>query len=54
LNTKEAYKQKMEAELELAQAKLAEFKAQAKSAAVDQVISKPFTLAEIDETIQSL
>ena len=25
-----------------------------KSAAVDQVISKPFTLAEIDETIQSL
>jgi FixJ family two-component response regulator len=25
-----------------------------KSTAVDQVISKPFTLAEIDETIQSL
>jgi hypothetical protein len=24
-----------------------------KSAAVDEVISKPFTLAEIDETIQS-
>jgi len=25
-----------------------------KSTAVDQVISKPFTLAEIDETIQGL
>jgi hypothetical protein len=25
-----------------------------KSTAVDEVISKPFTLAEIDETIQSL
>ena len=38
MNTKEAYKQKMEAELELAQAKLAEFKAQAKSAAADSQI----------------
>jgi len=33
--TKEAYKQKMEAELELAQAKLAELKAQTKSYAAD-------------------
>ena len=31
MSTKEAYKQKIEAELELAQAKLSEFKAQAKS-----------------------
>ena len=30
MSTKEAYKQKIEAELELAQAKLVEFKAQAK------------------------
>jgi hypothetical protein len=38
MTTKQAYKQKMEAELELAQAKLAEFKAQAKSAAADTQI----------------
>jgi hypothetical protein len=35
MGTKEAYKQKIEAELELARAKLAEFKAQAKSSAAD-------------------
>ncbi len=35
MNTKEAYKQKIEAELELAQAKLATFQAQAKNASAD-------------------
>lgn len=35
MSTKEAYKQKIEAELELVQAKLAEFKAEAKNTAAD-------------------
>jgi flagellar motility protein MotE (MotC chaperone) len=35
MSTKDAYKQKIEAELELAQAKLAKFRAQAKSSAAD-------------------
>ncbi|MGZ5207994.1 MAG: sll1863 family stress response protein [Sulfuricurvum sp.] len=35
MSTKEAYKQKIEAELELVQAKLAELKAEAKSAGAD-------------------
>lgn len=35
MSTKEAYRQKMEAELELAQAKLAELKAQAKISGAD-------------------
>ena len=35
MDTKEAFKQKVEAEVELAQAKLAELKAQAKSSAAD-------------------
>lgn len=35
MSTKDAYKQKMEAELELAQAKLAEWKAEAKSSTAD-------------------
>jgi len=35
MSTKEAYKQKIEAELELVQARLAEFKAEVKSAGAD-------------------
>jgi hypothetical protein len=35
MSTKEAYKQKIEAEVELAQAKLAELKAQANNSAAD-------------------
>jgi uncharacterized protein YukE len=39
MSTKEAYKQKMEAELELVQAKLAELKAHAKSLTADAGIA---------------
>ncbi|MFO7685937.1 MAG: hypothetical protein R6V60_07580 [Desulfobacterales bacterium] len=51
MNTKEAYKQKMEAELELAQAKLAEFKAQAKSAAADTQIRQARQVDELEEKV---
>jgi len=51
MNTNEAYKQKMEAELELAQAKLAEFKAQAKSAAADTQIKQAKQLDELEEKV---
>jgi len=51
LNTKKAYKQKMEAELELAQAKLAEFKAQAKSAAADTQIKHAKQVEELEEKV---
>lgn len=51
MNTKKAYKQKMEAELELAQAKLAEFKAQAKSAAADTQIKHAKQVDELEEKV---
>jgi hypothetical protein len=51
LNTKQAYKQKMEAELELAQAKLAEFKAQAKSAAADTQFEHVKQVDELEEKV---
>lgn len=51
MNTKKAYKQKMEAELELAQAKLAEFKAQAKSAAADTQIKHAKQVEELEEKV---
>ncbi|MGB8719464.1 MAG: hypothetical protein WCD46_09140 [Desulfobacterales bacterium] len=51
MNTKEAYKQKMEAELELAQAKLAEFKAQAKSSAADTQIEHAKQVDELEEKV---
>ena len=41
MGTKEAFKQKVEAEVELAQTKLAEFKVQAKSSTADARISFP-------------
>jgi len=53
MSTKEAYKQKMEAELELAQAKLAEFKAQAKSSAADARIKNAKQVDELEEKINA-
>jgi ElaB/YqjD/DUF883 family membrane-anchored ribosome-binding protein len=47
MSTKEAYKQKLEAEVELAQAKLAELKAEAKISAAD-------TRIKYDEQIEDL
>ena len=49
MSTKEAYKQKIEAELELAQAKLAEFKAQAKSSAADTRIKYSKQVDELEQ-----
>jgi len=51
MSTKEAYKQKIEAELELAQAKLAEFKAQAKSSAADTRIKYSKHVDELDQKV---
>jgi hypothetical protein len=51
LSTKEAYKQKIEAELELAQAKLAEFKAQAKSSAADTRIKYAKQVDELEQKV---
>ena len=51
MSTKEAYKQKMEAELELAQAKLAEFKAQAKSSAADARIKHAKQADELEQKV---
>ncbi len=47
MSTKEAYKQKIEAEVELAQAKLAELKAQAKSSAADASIKYAKQIEEL-------
>jgi len=51
MSTKEAYKQKMEAELELAQAKLAEFKAQAKRSAADARIKHAKQADELEQKV---
>jgi uncharacterized protein YjbJ (UPF0337 family) len=53
MSTKEAYKQKIEAELELAQAKLAEFKAQAKSSAADARIKNAKQVDELEQKINA-
>jgi hypothetical protein len=53
MSAKEAYKQKIEAELELAQAKLAEFKAQAKSSAADARIKNAKQVDELEEKINA-
>ena len=53
MSTKEAYKQKMEAELELAQAKLAEFKAQAKSSAADVRIKYAKQVDELEQKVDA-
>jgi hypothetical protein len=51
LSTKEAYRQKIEAELELAQAKLDEFKAQAKSSAADTRIHYAKQVDELEQKV---
>jgi hypothetical protein len=53
MSTKEAYKQKMEAELELAQAKLAAFKAQAKSFAADARIKHAKQVDELEQKVDT-
>jgi hypothetical protein len=53
MSTKEAYKQKIEAELELAQAKLAEFKAQAKSSAADARIKYAKQVDDLEQKIDA-
>jgi hypothetical protein len=51
MSTKEAYKQKIEAELELAQAKLSEFKAQAKISTADARIKHAKQVEEIEQRV---
>jgi hypothetical protein len=51
MSTKEAYKQKIEAELELAQAKLAEFKAQAKISTADAHIKHAKQVEEVEQRV---
>lgn len=51
MSDKEAYKQKIEAEVELAQAKLSELKANAKSATADARISYDKQVEELEESI---
>jgi hypothetical protein len=53
MSTKEAYKQKIEADLELAQAKLAEFKAQAKSSAADARIKYAKQVDDLEQKIDA-
>ena len=53
MSTKEAYKQKIEAELELAEAKLAEFQAQAKSSAADARIQHAKQVDELEQNINA-
>lgn len=53
MSTKEAYKQKIEAELELAQAKLAEMKAQAKVSSADVRIAYAKQVDELEQGIDA-
>lgn len=53
MTKQEAYKQKIEAELELAQAKLAEYKARAKSAAADARLQYIKHVEEIEERLNA-
>jgi hypothetical protein len=53
MSTKEAYQQKIEAELELAQAKLAELKAQAKSSAADARIKYAKQVDELEQKVDA-
>ncbi|MBN2869959.1 MAG: hypothetical protein JXK04_03285 [Campylobacterales bacterium] len=50
----EAYKQKMEAELELVQAKLAEFKAQMKISAADAQLKYGRQVDEIEQKLDAM
>ncbi len=51
MSTKDAYKLKIEAEMELAQAKLAEFKAQAKSSEAEAQIKNAQHIEELEKKI---
>lgn len=51
MSTKEAYKQKIEAEVELAQAKLAKLKAETKNAAADVRIEYENQIKELEQKI---
>jgi hypothetical protein len=53
MSTKEAYKQKIEAELELAQAKMAEFKAQAKVSTADARLKHAKQIGEIEQRVSA-
>lgn len=53
MSTRDAYKQKMEAELEAAQAKLAELKARAKSAGADAQLEASRRMDELEKGVES-
>jgi mevalonate kinase len=53
MDTKEAFKQKIEADVELAQAKLAELKAQAKSSAADARIKFAEHANELEKKVEA-
>jgi hypothetical protein len=53
MSTKEAYKQKIEAEVEVAQAKLAELRARAKSAAADARIQYATQVDELEKKVDA-
>ena len=53
MSAKEAYKQKIEAELELVQAKFAEFKAQAKISTADARIKHAEQIEKIEKMIDA-
>jgi flagellar motility protein MotE (MotC chaperone) len=53
MSMKDAYKQKIEAELELAQAKLAGFKAELKSSAADTRISHAKQVDELEQKVDA-
>ena len=53
MDTKEAFKQKVEAEVELSQAKLAELKAHAKSSAADARIKYAVHIEELEKNMEA-
>ena len=53
MSTKKAYQQKIEAEVELAQAKLAELQAEAKSSAADVRIKYDNQIKELEQKIDA-
>jgi len=53
MSSKEAYKQKIEAELELVQAKLAEFKARAKSLTADARIRHAAQVDDLEQKVDT-
>jgi len=54
MDTKEAFKQKIEADVELAQAKLAELKAKAKSSAADAHITYAEHANELEQKVEAM